>query len=207
MRNNSILKRGRFSLEKKIAVIALVVVLLIIAAVCLYQVFQITESAQKPVVTEPYAILDNQIEGILLNKETNNETEYSFEVLSYDEIENEFLRKWMDNSIADETTDGENPVYYALHNNSSDNLDIYLFMPAANLLMGDVILSSVKVTEAGTTLLIYVDTDEQTTHTKESKDLIIHIQAISGNATAKNERLIINTETYYCANTTFTVLG
>jgi len=167
---------------------------------------QTNEIAQNPTDTEPYADPENQTAGILLDKETNNESQYSFEILRYDEIENELLKKWMDNSIAGETTDGEDPVYYALYNNSSANLDIFLFMPEAQQVIGDVVLSNIRVTEAGNALIIYIDTDDTTTHTKGSKDLILRIQAISGIATAKNEKLIINGTTYSCANTTFTAL-
>ena len=192
-------------MKKKILIVILVIVLLIIVEV--FIVVQINENEQEPAVTaepEPNAGPVDPVEGILLDKATNNETKYWFEVLRYDDIENEFLKKWMDNSIAGEATDGEDPVYYALYNNSSDNLDIYLFMPAANLLMGDVIHSGIRVTEANTALIIYVDTDDNTTRTKESRDLIVHIQATSDTTKARTEKLIIDGVTYSCANTTFT---
>jgi hypothetical protein len=189
--------------KKKIAVVALAIALLIIAGV--FTVIQLNNNAQEPTDTQPSDNPYNQLKGILLDKETNNESKYSLEILRYDELESELLKKWMDNS--GETTDGNNPVYYALYNNSSTNLDIYLFMPAAKQIMGDVTVSDIKVTEAGAALIIYIDTDDTTTHTKESVDLILHIQAVSGEATAKNERLIINGITYSCANTTFTALN
>jgi len=194
--------------KKKIAIVISIIVLLIIAEV--FIVFQINKDTQEPAGTtepKPYTGPDNPAGGILLDKETNSETNYWFKVLRYDEIDNEFLKKWMDNSIAGETTDGEDPVYYALYNNSSANLDIYLFMPAANQLMGDVVLSSVKVTEANTALIIYIETDNNTTHTKESKNLILHIQSTSDNTKTKTGKLIINGVTYSCANTTFTKLS
>jgi len=198
-------------LKKKIIIVILVVVILIIIEV--FIVMQVNENVQESVVTTapPIVLPDIPTEGILLDKETNNETKYWFEVLRYDEIENEFLKKWMDNSIANETlagepADGEDPVYYTLYNNSSANLDVYLFMPAGNHLMGDVILSNVRVTEANTALLIYIKTDNDTTHTKESKDLILHIQATSDTTKAKTEKLIIDGVTYTCANATFTAL-
>jgi len=190
--------------NKKIAIAALVIIILIVVGV--YAVIQINKNARELTDTDLSNNPTNQSEGILLDKETNSDSRYSFEVLKYDEIENELLKKWMDNSIAGETTDGKNPVYYALYNNSSTTLDIYLFMPASKQVMGDVTLSNIRVTEAGTALIIYVDTDDKTTNTKDSTDLILHIQAVSDKAKARNERLIINGTTYSCANTTFTAL-
>lgn len=144
--------------------------------------------------------------GILLDKETNEASEYSLEVLRMGEIDNEFLIKWMETSMAGEIDDSDGPVYYALYNNSSPSLDIYLFMPEAKAIMGDVTLLSTRITESGSALLIYIDTDEETQRSKESTDLILHIKAVSGSTKTKNERLIINGETYTCANTTFTAL-
>ena len=199
-------KKSRLNLKQKIAIVIAGIVALTIIVIIIYQVVKPGESAPDPVNTTPIAEPEDPTKGILLDKETNAPTQYSFEVISYDEIENELLKKWMNNSLAGETTDGEYPVYYALYNNSSPNLDIYLFMPAAQELMGDVIHSNIRVTEANTAIIIYINTDDKTTHTRDSKDLILHIQAISGQATARNEKLIINGITYPCANTTFTAL-
>ena len=212
MKKVKILKRKRLSKKKKIALIASGAVLLAIAVILIFSFVQFKEDEQEasePEATDtaPPAIPENLTDGILLDKDTNTESEYSLKVLKHDEIESELLLKWMANSIAGETTDGENPVYYALYNNSSPNLDIYLFMPEAKQVMGDVIHSSVKITEANTALIIYIETDEKTTHTKEGPDLILHIQAISDKAKTKTEKLIINGITYSCANTTFTSLS
>jgi len=217
-----ILKRKRLSTKKKIALIASGTVLLAIAVILVFSFVQFKEGEQEttePEATDtaPPATPENLTDGILLDKDTNTESEYSLKVFSYDEIESELLLKWMDKSIAgdaiagetteDETTGDESPVYYALYNNSSPNLDIYLFMPEAKQVMGDVIHSSVKITEANTALIIYIETDEKTTHTKEGLDLILHIQAISDKTKTKTEKLIINGITYSCANTTFTSLS
>ena len=204
LKKKTILKRS--SLTKKIALVTSGVILLTVAVIFIFRGVQINGNAPNPTETDPSANPENPTKGMLLDKETNNESQYSFELLRYDEIESELLKKWMDNSLAGETTDDGEPVYYALYNNSSANLDIYLFMPAAEQLIGDVLLSNIRITEANTALIIYIDTDDSTTHTRESKDLILHIQAISDMATAKNERLIINGTTYACANTTFTAL-
>ena len=211
MKKVKILKRKRSSTKKKIALITSGTVLLAIAVILIFSLVQFKED--EPEVIEPEAIdtappatPENLTDGILLDKDTNTESEYMLMVLRHDEIESELLLKWMANSIAGETTDGENPVYYALYNNSSPNLDIYLFMPEAKQVMGDVIHSSVKVTEANTALIIYIETDENTTHTRDSLDLILHIQATSDKAKTKTEKLIINGVEYSCANTTFTAL-
>ena len=208
MKKKKILKkRRRLSLKQEIAIIAAGVVILIAAVIIIVTTIQPYDNIPDTTETVPIAEPEEKSTYILLDKETNIPTQYSFELLSYDEIESELLLKWIGNSIASETTDGDNPVYYALYNNSSDNLDIYLFMPAARELIGDVSHSIIRVTEANTALLIYIDTDDNHTHTKESKDLILHIQAISGIATARNEKLIINGVTYTSANTTFTALA
>ena len=226
MKKITILKRRRLSTKEKIVLAASGIVLLAIAVILLFSMAEIKEGEQETdeqetTGTTPDDAPEDQAENILLDKETNRESEYSLKVLRYDEIESELLLKWMDNSIASDTiagetydggttdggtTDGESPVYYALYNNSSANLDIYLFMPAAKQIMGDVVHSSVRVTEANTALIIYIDTDEEATHTRESTDLILHIQAVSDKAKTKTEKLIINGVTYFCANTTFTSL-
>ena len=212
MKKVTILKRRRLRTKQKITLAASGAVLLVIAAILLFNMDQPKEdeqeeAEQETTVAAPAAAPEDRSAGILLDKETNSESQYSLEVLRYDEIESELLLKWMDNSISDDIADGEGPVYYALYNNSSANLDIYLFMPAAKQLIGDVIHSDMKVIEANTALIIYIETDEKTTHTRESRDLILHIQAVSGIAKAKTEKLIINGTTYSCANTTFTALA
>ena len=194
-------------MKRKIVIVILVILLLVVVEV--FILVRVNENTQEPAVIEepvPDAGPHDPVEGVLLDKTTNDETKYRLEVLRYDEIENGSLKKWMDNSLASSATDGEDPVYYALYNNGSANLDIYLFMPAANLLMGDVILSSIRVTEANNTLFFYIETDDDTTHEKQSKDLILHIRSTSDTTKARTERLIINGVTYSCANTTFTDL-
>jgi len=201
--------RGHFSLKKKILIVILVIVLLVLVEI--FILYRINDDKQGPdVTTEPEQVdisgPDHPTRGTLLDKATNNETEYWFEVLRYNEIEDELLKKWMDNSLSAVTDDDGDPVYYSLYNNSSDNLDVYLYMPDAKQIMGDVILSSIRVTEANTALIIYIETNSNTTYNKESRDLILHIQATSDTTKAKTDKLIIDGATYYCANATFTAL-
>ena len=149
-----------------------------------------------------------QTKGVLINQNTGEPTVYSLEILRQDEIEIEYIKTWVDARAAEETTDG-NPVYYTLyHDDFSVPMEMYLFMPNANEIMGDIDLSHIKVTESGTALVLNINTEKKMKRTREDKDLILHVyvEGAPDTATAKTDRLIINGETYNCPKSTFTKL-
>ena len=156
----------------------------------------------------------DETSGILIDHKTNEETVYSLEILKKDEV-NGSIKSWIEKSItadnaAKNTADEENDAaYYTLYNNSSEGMEMYLFMPSANEIMGDIGMSNIKVAEAGTTLVMYIDTNNKTGHKKDSTDLILHVY-VSGDiekARAQSEQLIINEKTYAFASATYTELG
>ena len=149
----------------------------------------------------------NTRKGVLIDAETGKASAYSFEILKIEDIEKEAVKSWVNRSVASEKL-YDNPVYYTLYNNASDGMNMYLFMPEAKEVMGDIARSNIKITEAGTSLMIHIDTDEKTMYDKESTDLILHVYA-NGNAkvaNAKTETLIINGKTYAGVSSTFMML-
>ena len=147
------------------------------------------------------------LSGVLPDRTTGEQTVYSMEILTRDEISNKTVGIWLDgivnNSIEKETD------YYTLFGNRNSPFEMYLYLPSANVVMGDISMENVKVTESDSTLLIYINTDSQIKHTKESKDLIFHIY-VTGDpeaAGARSERLNINNRKFNCINATFTTLN
>ena len=143
----------------------------------------------------------------LIDIETRKVSAYSFELLRMDDIKKESVKGWV-NRIAASANPSDSPVYYTLYNNTGEGMDMYLFMPDAKELIGDISRSNITISEAGTSLAVHIDTDEKTMYNRESKDLILHVY-VSGNpeeANAKTEELIINGKTYSGVSTTFMTL-
>ena len=145
--------------------------------------------------------------GILIDKETGKSSAYSLEILQLENLEKQAVKNWVERNITSEKSYGSQ-VYYTLYNNAGKDMDMYLFMPEAKEIIGNIIRSNVKVAESGTSLMIYIDTAEKIIYNKEAVDLILHIYANenSKQANAKTERLIINGKTYSDAGSTFMVL-
>jgi hypothetical protein len=147
--------------------------------------------------------------GVLLNYETNEETAYSLSILAFDEIENEFVKAWIERNKGTGEVD-EKAVYYTVYGDNIIHapLEMYLFMPNAREIMGDINLTDIKVRESGTAIVLNIETRKNIKRTKASTDLIFHVY-VSGppeQASAKTERLIINGEAYTNNGATFTRL-
>jgi ABC-type cobalt transport system substrate-binding protein len=138
----------------------------------------------------------------LINRQTKMASAYSLEIIKPQYIENDAVNTWFAGILNGPS--GGIESYHTLYNNGSENLDMYLFIPGLTETAGNVSLSSFNVTESGTALVIYIDTENE--RTDEDTPLIFHIYATSQNAQAKSERLIVNGRTYACASATFTVL-
>jgi hypothetical protein len=185
----------RTHIKRKI--IPAAVSILIVCA--LFAVFALSEQTGSP-------LGPGQNGGVLIDRHTNMASAYSLEILRPGDIENDAVNNWV-NGIMNGPSD-DNESYHTLYNNASETLDMYLLIPNLTETFGDVNLSNFKVTESGTALVIFIDTDDAAERTDESANLIFHIYASgsSQNAHAKSERLIINGKTYACASATFTVL-
>ena len=127
------------------------------------------------------------------------------EILRYGQNESEYIRKWID-SKKDEGSSGDKAVYYTLYNDVFEEpMEMYLYMPLAKEVMGDITLSNVRVNESGQGLVLNIDSTSNIKHTREGTDLILHVY-VTGNpaqARAKTDRLFINGERYTCPSTTF----
>ena len=143
-----------------------------------------------------------------LTGDTGAESAYSLEILKYGDIDSEYIKKWIDERKDNRKYDGE-PVYYTLnHDDVSTPIDIYIFMPDAKEIMGDISLPNIKVSEMGETLTIYIESKTNITKTKDSADLILHIyvENTSKSPTAITERLFINGKEYSRLGAKFTNL-
>ena len=145
------------------------------------------------------------LKGTLIDKDTGRASGYSFEMLEMEDIENETVKGWV-NRNAETGKANAGQTYYTLYNNAAEGMNMYLFMPKAKELTGSISRSNIKVSEMGTSLMIYIDTNEEVINNEESSDLILHIYIKSKNAKAKTERLIINGKTHSSAKSTFMML-
>ena len=148
--------------------------------------------------------------GVLRHTDSNEETAYLLEVLEYDEIENDYIRSWIDDKSGFATLSGK-PVYHTLYgDNPSEPLDMYLYMPLARDVMGDVGLSNIRVSESGAALVISVETADNISRVMDSKDLILHIfvwdEGYEG-SDVRTDRLYVNGARYNCPGATFIQLG
>ena len=145
--------------------------------------------------------------GILPDRETNEKTAYSLQILKYDEIESEYIRGWVDKyRDAGIGQDGK-AVYYTLSNDDyTAPLDMYLFMPEAKTYMGDITVSNVKVNESGAAVVLNIDAKDNISRKKDGADMILRLY-VSGSpedGKARSAKLIINGETYTCPSAAFT---
>ena len=147
----------------------------------------------------------SKTKGVLIEKETGRLSAYSVEILEVEDIEKKSVKGWINNNIHTEKPN-DDQVYYTLYDNAAEGMNMYLFMQEAKIAIGNINRSNIKVYEMGTSLMIYIDTNEGTINNGESSDLILHIYIKSKNAKAKTERLIINGKTYSSASSTFMML-
>ena len=184
-------------MKKSTKIIIAVVIIILIAAVAegLYLFGNFNSGEQ-----------EQQLSGTIADKETGGETGYSLEILKRDDIQSPTVTKWISDSLEAAAPDSQG--YYTLYNNASESMDMYLFMPAAKEVMGNIDVTNVKAVVSGTTLMLSVDTGDKTKNTKESTDLIFHIKAGTDSdvTQAKSERLSVNGKAYSCLSSTFAVV-
>ena len=175
------------------------VVLLLMSAICALYLFT---------GVFDYFVPKGKTSGVLVNEETGADTAYSLEILSYENIDSELVKEWVDSKKDSPDMNGI-PIYHTLyHNDFEAPMEMYLFMPLAQDLFGDISLSNIRVSESGQAILIYVETKPSITRKKASYDLIMRV-FVSGHkeeASARTERLYINGEFYYSPGATFSDL-
>ena len=144
--------------------------------------------------------------GILLDAETNAESAYSMEILKYNDIEDDFVRRWIDKYREDGIAQDGSPVYYTLHNDPTLPFKMYLFMPEAKTVMGDITLSNITVREWGSAIVLNIDTKDNIGKTKDGTDMILYLYATGTPETimGKSEQLVINGVVYTCPSASFT---
>ena len=144
--------------------------------------------------------------GVLKDLDTGEKTPYSMEILSYDGIENDYVRSWIDDKRTKGTIDGK-PVYYTLYNDNYEApIEMYLFMPMAKDILGDISVSDILVSLNGDAILLNVEVKENISRDRLSDETILHLYATdasSDEAKAKTERLFINGERYGSPGSTF----
>lgn len=138
---------------------------------------------------------------VLIDEKTNKDTAYSMEILHQDDIKNDKVLSWLNDCIAKQE---DNEKYFTLKNMNSEGLDLYLYMPKAQEIIGDITLSNVKAKESGTALKLVVETDGNIKHTRMSTDLILHVYVTNPaeETPVKSEMLVINGTIYFCATAT-----
>ena len=144
--------------------------------------------------------------GVLIDSKTNELTMYSMEILSIDDIQNDRILDWVTEST---TKQGDYTQYFTLNNISSADFDLYIYLPKAQEVFGDISMDNIKVTESGTALKIIIDTDNQIKHTKASTQLILHVYSnMPGQQTdIISEILVVNDTIYFCAVASSKSLG
>jgi hypothetical protein len=149
-----------------------------------------------------------QTSGVLIDIRTGADSGYSIAILRLDDIENDLVRDWAGGILRNEAAENDE-CYHTLYNNSSEAMDMYLFSPAANKVIGGINVSNVRVTESGTALIISIDTDEDAGRVQDGADLILHIFAtdLYEYAVATSEVLIVNGRIYTFISSTFMALG
>ena len=145
--------------------------------------------------------------GVLIDRETGKASAYSVKILKMEDIEKDAVKGWLDRCIESYGL-REEQAYYTLYNNAAEGMDMYLFMPEAKGGAGNISRSDIKVSKKGTSLMIYIDKEEETGYNKENTDLILHVYSNkkSGETKAKTERLIIDGKAYSSTSSTFMVL-
>jgi len=179
--------------HKKKIIIAAAVLLAVVLALAGYFMFRGLDKADG----------EEQTSGLLLDKETDTASDYSVEIVSLDMIEYDNIKNWVAKSIEKVPPEGK-PVFYTLYDNGSETLDMYIFMPAADEIIGDVNLSNMKIEKDGNEFVLHIGTDNKTTHTKSSTELILHIRTdLAGSSEIRSNRLFVNGESYVRSDATF----
>ena len=176
--------------------------LLTLVLVCFVMLDQLVSEMYTPALQQT----QSQTAGILLDKDTSEKTVYSLEILSYDNIESEFVRNWADGKRSKGQMNGQT-VYHTLYNDVYDKpIEMYLYMPHAREVMGDITLSNIKVSQRGKALVLNIDTDSDISHSKDGADMILRVFVTGApeKAKAKTDRLIVNGKSFNCPGATFT---
>jgi len=176
----------------------IILVVILIAAVCVFGAIWLFTGISKT---------ESETKGVLLDKETGEKSAYSIEILKYDEIESEYVKKWIDKYKEDGIGADGKPVYFALYNdNQSAPMEMYFYMPEAKTVMGDITLSDIRVKEWGAAAVLSIDTKDDIGRTKDGTDLILHIYVNSPeNAKCRSVLPVINGDDKIpCGSTDFT---
>jgi len=147
-------------------------------------------------------IIIQENRGSLRYLQNSRDSSYFLEILKAHEIKDKKAQSWLKEQIKKEVKNKNS--YYILFN--TDAFDVYVFLPFAQEIIGDIELKHVSIRQVESTLLIYIDSEEQIAHKKESSNLILHFY--SNNEEAKevidNCILIINGFTFASLETSYT---
>jgi len=120
------------------------------------------------------------VSGAVIDKDTGKKSPYILEILKYDEINNAFVKSWIDGVKNEETPEDE--FYSVQHNGLSEPLEFYLYIPSARESMGDITVANAKVSKYGNGIKLEIDAKKSLPKTKASTDLILHIYGVKGYA-------------------------
>jgi len=132
---------------------------------------------------------------LLADKNTGKDTSYAIEILKLNEIQNKTVCSWVEESQKNPETNGES-IYYTLYNRSNDYFDMYLFIPDAKNVVGNITFSNITITTTASALNLIIESSDD--KTKESTDLIFHIFVINDfeSATARTEQLYVDNKKF-----------
>ena len=195
---------------KKRRVLFFIIVMLLI--VCL--VWVLTAKIRRPAVSgkdsgEPAGIAYIDLSrGILLDRDTGEETEYAIEILARDDIGYPRIHQWIERYNGHGEVEGE-AVYYLLYDQSGGFFDMYLFMPSAREILGDLRAKDITVSTTEPGLILTVDTKEVPSSNREGADLILHTYITSDreNSMGINAQLVVDGQTYKNARSTYVLLN
>ena len=154
--------------------------------------------------TDIFKKTDRVLEGVLLDKDTGKETAYSIDILKHEDIKHAKVLNWIEKNKGGGDAKGET-VFYLLYNQSDKKFDMYLFMPAAQDIIGDVSAADITVTEKETSVILNIDTKNIKTNTDESTDLILHVYLTGEreNSMDKKGKLVIDGNEYTCGSSSY----
>ena len=155
----------------------------------------------------PKVFAPEPVEGVLHDLETDEKTAYTLEILPYGSLKSGYLKSWVDRKMAGK--DADRVGYHAVYHGDRDTpVEMYLLMPQAKEIMGDITLANIKASQSGALLTLNISTEDGISRKKESTDLILHLFVKEGEekAAVKSVILVVNGKTYACLSTEFSSL-
>ena len=143
-----------------------------------------------------------------MHSESELPTPFSVEILRYNDIESEKVRSWIDEN-AENGFVSERAVYYTMyHNDFESAMEMFLYMPLAGEIFGDISVANIRGGESGNALVLVIDSVESSTGIEDGKDLILHIFPTreSVESDLRTERLYVDGVRYFCLGASFTDL-